>query len=140
MGERVSCKKFIICGGKSLAVWDTELEGVPQGGNTNSQVVAGSAKRAMRSRTSARTGGEGCEDQLASKKSSPWNQFLASHRGQGKSMRELSKMWSRMQLVQEEEEGGSPLTSLAYITEVAKSVDESEAQMNLFLHLEACLV
>ena len=29
--------------------------------------------------------------------------------------------------------------SLAYIAEVAKSVDESEAQMNLFLLVEACL-
>ena len=112
MGEGVSCKKFIICGGKSLAVWYTELEGVPQGGNTSSQVVAGSTKRAMRSRTSARTGGEGGDDQLASRKSSPWNEFLASHGGKGKSRQELSKMWKRLQRVQEEEEGGSPLPVL----------------------------
>ena len=39
-------------------------------------------------------------------------------------------------LVVEGEEVGSPLMSLAYITEVVMS----EAQLNLFLHLEACLV
>ena len=39
----------------------------------------------------------------------------------------------------EVEEVGSPSMNLACITEVAKLVDESEAQLNLFLMLEAYL-
>ena len=39
----------------------------------------------------------------------------------------------------EVEEVGSPSMNLACITEVAKLADESEAQLNLFLMLEAYL-